>query len=98
MFFDIAYPERLSRLSTFFRLPLLIPVLILASLFSYFVQVGMLIGFTTVFWRRKYSQWLFRGLSGAYGWSARGYAYAYLHTDRFPSFSPEQSTVTLEYS
>jgi|GEM_PF-445068 len=97
MRFDIAYPERMSRASTFFRLFLLLPVLLFLWLLSQFVSAALFVGFTTVFWRRKYPDWLFRGLSGAYGFQARAWAYALLLTDRFPSFSPEDSPVVLDY-
>lgn len=97
MRYDVAYPRRLSRWKTFFRLFLFIPVWLFGQLVQYFAQIALLIGFGTVFWRRKYPGWLFSGLSGAFAFSARSSAYALLLTDRFPSFSPEDSPVTLEY-
>jgi hypothetical protein len=97
MVFDVAYPSGMSRLSTLLRLVLLLPVYLFGTLLSYFVYVALFIGFTTVFWRRKYPDWLFRGLSGAFGWQARAGAYASLVSDQFPSFSREESPVTLEY-
>ncbi len=97
MLFDVAYPDRLSRWKTFFRLFLLVPVLLFAPLVQYFAYFAALIGFTTVFWRKKYPDWLFRGLSGAFGYGARVYAYALLVTDRFPSFAPEDNPVVLEF-
>ena len=97
MHFDVAYPERLSRLSTFFRIFLLVPVYIFMQLVSYLLFTGLLVGFTTVFWRRKYPRWLFQGMSGAFGFQARSYAYWLLLTDKFPSFSPDDSAVVLEF-
>ncbi len=97
MRYDVAYPEGLSRLSTFFRLVLLLPVYLFVGLLQYFVYIALFLGFTTVFWRKKYPQWLFRGLSGAFGFQARASAYGLLLTDKFPSFAPEDSRVTLEY-
>lgn len=97
MRFDVDYPEKLSRWKTAFRLLLIIPVWLFASLVSQLVNYALLIGWTTVFWRKKYPLWLFHGLSGAYEHSARVWSYGALLTDKFPSFSREDSPVFLEY-
>ena len=91
MRFDIAYPEGLSRWKTLIRAFLILPVLLMLGLFQYFTQLGALIGFTTVFWRKKYPMWLFAGMTGAFGYAARSSAYWLLLTDKFPSFSREES-------
>ncbi len=97
MRYDVAYPERLSRLKTFFRGLLIIPV----WLFLYFVtgitQAGLAAGWTTVFFRKRYPRWLFAANSGAVGFLSRAWAYAALQTDRYPSFDTDTSPVTLEY-
>ena len=95
--FDIAYPDGLSRWKTLLRAFLILPVLLMLSLIQYFTQLGSLIGFTTVFWRKKYPMWLFSGMAGSFGYVARSSAYWLLLTDKFPSFSPEESPVTLEF-
>jgi hypothetical protein len=95
--FDVAYPERLSRWKTLLRVVLVIPAWLFAWLLTYFVGTAFAAGWTTVFWRRKYPAWLFAGLAGALGFTARLGAYASLLTDRYPSFDPEQSPVTLEF-
>ena len=97
MLFDVAYPEGLSRWKTLVRLFLVIPPFIAVAILNYFVQSGLFFGWTAVFWRKKYPDWLFRGMSGAFGFEARTYAYALLLTDKFPSFSKEESPVTLEF-
>lgn len=95
--YDVAYPERLSRWKTLLRLPLLIPV----WMFMYLVQSalwGLLtIGWTTVFFKKKYPSWAFTGAAGAMGFTARTIAYGLLQTDRFPSFDRESSPVLLEF-
>ncbi|MGH2610367.1 MAG: DUF4389 domain-containing protein, partial [Tepidiformaceae bacterium] len=47
--------------------------------------------------KRKYPRWLFGAGTGYLAWAARLNAYALLQTDRYPSFDPEGSPVTLEY-
>ncbi len=95
--FDIAYPEGLNRGTTLVRAFLILPVFVMLGLIQYFTQFGALIGFTTVFWRKKYPLWLFTGLAGSFGFVARSSAYWLLLTDKFPSFSQEESPVTLEF-
>ncbi|MGE0601909.1 MAG: DUF4389 domain-containing protein [Dehalococcoidia bacterium] len=95
--FDIEYPEGLSRWKTLLRAFLILPVLLMLGLFQYFTQMGSFIGFTTVFWRKKYPMWLFTGMAGAFGYVARSFSYWLLLTDKFPSFSKEESPVTLEF-
>ncbi len=95
--FDVQYPERMSRLSTFFRGFLVIPLAFVFGLLQYFIGTAFLIGWMTVFWRRKYPVWLFNGLSGAFDYTARGWSYGFLLTDQFPSFSREQSLVSLDF-
>lgn len=95
--FDIRYPERMSRLSTLFRAFLIVPVGIFVWLLNSFLFAAFLLGWTTVFLRRKYPMWLFRGVSGGLEFTARAWSYATLLTDRFPSFSREQSLVSLDF-
>ncbi len=97
MRFDVAYPESLSRWKTALRIFLILPAWLFAWLVSSFINMALLIGWTTVFWRRKYPIWLFRGLSGAYEHSARVWSYGALLTDEFPSFDRDDSPVLLEY-
>lgn len=95
---EVAYPERLSRWKTLLRLPLLVPV----YLFGYLVQTALfpllLIGWTTVFWKKKYPSWAFLGGAGAIAYVARATAYGLLQTDRFPSFDAEHPDVVLEFA
>lgn len=97
MSFDVLYPDRMSRLSTFFRLFLLAPVAFILSLLQYLIWCGLAFGWMAVFWRRKYPTWLFRGLSGSFDYTARAWCYAALLTDQFPSLSREASPVSLDF-
>lgn len=97
MRFDIEYPERLSRLSTFFRGFLIIPVWFFLYLLQTLMYAGMPAGWVTVFVKKRYPRWLFAANTGAMGFEARAWAYAALLTDRYPSFDVDTSPVTLEY-
>lgn len=95
--FDVAYPDSLSRWKTLLRIFLLLPVVIAGALIAQLVYLGVLAGYMTVFWKKKYPDWLFRGNAGGMGFLARSLSYALLVTDRFPSFAPEDSPVSLEF-
>jgi len=95
--FDVQYPDGLSRLSTFFRGFLVIPLALVFGLLQYFANTALLLGWMTVFWRKKYPRWLFHGLSGSLDYSARGWSYAFLLSDKFPSFSRDESLVSLDF-
>lgn len=97
MRYDVAYPERLSRWKTLLRLVLIIPAAIVAGIAGNLAYTAMGVGWLAVFFRRKYPRWLFVAVSGAFGFVARTWAYALLQTDRYPSFDPEASPVTLVY-
>lgn len=77
------YPERLSRLSTFFRFFLAIPVLIILYLLAQ--------GLIGVYWiailvRGRPVRWLFDANVATQRFSLRSYAYFLLLTDRYPPF------------
>jgi hypothetical protein len=97
MRYDIAYPERLSRWKTLLRGILIIPAWLVLDLLQWLLFVALLLGWTTVFWRKKYPTWLFSAASGGLGYTARVMAYTSLQTDKYPSFDREASPVTLEY-
>lgn len=97
MAFDIRYPQRMSRVSTLFRGFLVVPVGLFVWLLQSFLLLAFLLGWITVFLRRKYPLWLFRGVSGGLEFTSRAWSYATLLTDRFPSFSREESLVSLDF-
>ena len=97
--YDVDYSLRLSRWKTLLRLPLLIP----AAIFLYAIQFVLFyalvpIGWTTVFWRKKYPKWLFEATTGSLAYTARFQAYALLQTDQYPSFDVDSSPVSLTFT
>ena len=97
------YPERLSRLSTFFRLILAIPVLILLAVLaggSGFagpgagITIGALGSLVLAHWiavllRGRPVRWLFDVIVAIQRFSLRALSYFFLLTDRYPPFEGE---------
>ncbi|MEP6871279.1 MAG: DUF4389 domain-containing protein, partial [Anaerolineaceae bacterium] len=97
--YDVEYPLRLSRWKTLLRLPLLVPAAIFLSLIQLLLFYALVpIGWTTVFWRKKYPAWLFEASTGSLAYTARFQAYALLQTDRYPSFDVDASPVSLTFT
>ncbi|MBI2767013.1 MAG: DUF4389 domain-containing protein [Chloroflexi bacterium] len=94
--YGVEYPERLSRWKTALRGLLIIPVFLFLYPVQWFLFLGMSIGWTAVFLRKRYPSWLFAGSSGSLGFASRAWAYWTLQTDHFPSFESEDSPVRLE--
>jgi hypothetical protein len=97
MRFEVEYPERLSRVATFFRGLLIIPALVFYLLVSNIPSSVLFGARAGTFLKRKYPTWLFAAGSGFFAWSARFGAYGLLLTDHYPSFSAEAGPVVLEY-
>lgn len=84
--FDVRHQERYSRLSTFFRLILLIPHIVVLALW------GIAIFFTTIFawfavlFTGRFPQSLFEFTAAYLSYYVRVSCYGYLLTDNFPPF------------
>jgi Domain of unknown function (DUF4389) len=98
MRYEVLYPDHLSRWKTLIRLFLLIPLVLFYYPFSAAMEGLAVIGWTAVFWRKKYPSWAFRGITGMLEYQARVTAYALLQTDKFPSFDRDQSLVRLDFA
>ncbi len=85
---EIDYPERLDRLTTFFRPIWIIPIAIVASLLS-----GALVGATVlmIVFRQRYPRWWFDFARESTRFLTRIGAYAGLLTDQYPSTVDAQS-------
>jgi hypothetical protein len=84
----VEYPEKLSRLTTFFRLFMIIPHLIIL----YFLQIAAfiiaVISWFAILFTGSYPRSLFEFATYYYRWYARVYGYGYLLlTDKYPPFS-----------
>ncbi len=94
---DIDYPEKLDRLTTFFRVIWIIPIVVVLSLLTatgsgetlgglFFMATMLMIVF-----RERYPRWWFDFSRQLVRFEARVLAYLVLLTDRYPSTVDEQS-------
>jgi hypothetical protein len=85
---DIDYPDRLNRLTTFFRPILMIPIAIITSLLTSGMAFATLL---MIVFRRRYPRWWFDFARELARLNMRVGAYATLLTDRYPSTVEEQA-------
>jgi hypothetical protein len=83
----VAYPERLSRLSTFFRLILVIPQYIVLYFLNIVAFVLMFFAWWAILFTGKYPKGLFDFVAGYVRWNTRVTGYLSLLTDKYPPFS-----------
>lgn len=83
----VAYPEKLSRLSTFFRLILVIPQMIALYFVQIVSSISMFIAWWAILFTGKYPKGLFNFVAGCTRWSTRVNGYMSLLTDKYPPFS-----------
>ena len=88
--FEAVYPERLSRLSTAFRLLLFVPVAIfwavVGAAVSGTVGAVAVASWLAILVRGRIPRWLFDFQVALYRWSNRAMAYLLLLVDRYPPF------------
>jgi hypothetical protein len=98
VFFDVEYPEELSRLSTLVRLILAIPQLLIVYALSTVVGIVTFIAWFAILFTRRYPKGLFELVVSFNRWSANVYAYVALLRDEYPPFStdPRRYPVTYE--
>lgn len=97
--FDVEYPERLSRLTTFFRIILAIPQLIVVSLLITVLQILTVLAWFAILFTARYPKAFFEFGQGVLRWSANVSAYLALLRDEYPPFStePGEYPVTLAF-
>ena len=85
---SVAYPEKLSRLSTFFRLILAIPQLIVLYFVGIVAFILTFFAWWAIVFTGKYPKGLFGFVAGYLRWSTRVTGYSsLLLTDKYPPFS-----------
>ncbi len=89
---NIAYTERLSRLSTFFRIILSIPHIIVLYFLSIAASVVLFLSWWAILFTGKYPGSFFSFMAWYMRWTVRFSGYTYLLTDKYPPFSGEAST------
>ncbi|MGP8079704.1 MAG: DUF4389 domain-containing protein [Dehalococcoidales bacterium] len=85
--FNAIYPEKMSRLTTFFRLLLVIPQGIVLGFVSIAAGVIAFIAWWAILFTGKYPRGMYDFSVGYMRWSTRVNSYVYLLTDKYPPFS-----------
>ena len=91
---NIEYPDRLSRLTTFFRLFMLIPQVFVYAFVSIAAEIILILSWFAILFTGKYPETFLNFITWWLRWYARLTGYAYLLTDRYPPFS---GRVTADY-
>jgi hypothetical protein len=84
--FDATYDIPRSRLTTFFRLIIVIPWAIWASIYGIAALVVVIIAWFAMLFTGRYPEGMYNFVAGYLRLSTRVYAYALLLTDELPSF------------
>ena len=93
---QIDYSERGNRLTTFFRLLLAIPHLIVLSLLGMVAQIVLIMLWIVIIITGKRPEGLAKLLVYYLRWSTRYNAYVSLLTDEYPPFSGDESAQAAE--
>jgi len=93
--FDVEHPERLSRVTTFFRLLLAIPQLIATWLLLYALYILTFLAWFGILFTGRYPKAFFEFTTGVLRWQANVVSYAALLRDEYPPFSWEPGAYPL---
>lgn len=83
----VEYPQKLSRLSTFFRCLLVIPHTIVLYFLGIVASILLIISWFAILFTGKFPRSLFDFITYFFRWSVRVNGYTYLFTDKYPPFS-----------
>jgi len=83
----VTYPEKLSRLSTFFRLLLVIPQAIVLYIIQIIAGIFLFFAWWVILFTGNYPKGLFDFVAGYLRWNTRVSGYVLLLTDKYPPFS-----------
>jgi hypothetical protein len=90
---NVQYSEKLSRLTTFFRLIMIIPHYIVLYFVSIAAGVIVFLSWWAILFTGRYPKSFFDFVVWYMRWGSRYYAYSFLLTDKYPPFSGEPSTI-----
>jgi hypothetical protein len=83
----VEYPERLSRLTTFFRIFMVIPHSIVLYFLGIAAGVVLFISWWAILFTARYPRGLFDFIVMWFRWSTRVNGYSNFLTDKYPPFS-----------
>jgi len=92
--YELAYPEQMSRLTTFFRAILVIPHYIIVYFLQIALSVITFIAWFAILFTGQYPRGMFSFAVGVLRWQQRVIAYYALLTDAYPPFSMEAGPAT----
>ena len=84
--FDVEHRDRYSRLTTFFRLILVIPHLFVVAVWAFLIEFVVVIAWFAILFTGRYPRGLFNFVVAFLSYSTRVSCYLYLLTDGFPPF------------
>jgi hypothetical protein len=90
---NVEYPEKLSRLTTFFRAFMAIPQYIVLYFVSIAAGIVLIISWFAILFTGRYPKSLFNFMTYYFRWNVRFSGYLYLLTDKYPPFSGDPSTI-----
>ncbi|MBN2462261.1 MAG: DUF4389 domain-containing protein [Dehalococcoidia bacterium] len=85
----VTHQEKLSRLTTFFRIFMVIPHLIVLWALGIAASVVVFIAWWAILFTSRYPEWAFDFTAGYVRWYTRVSGYYMLLTDKYPPFSIE---------
>ena len=90
--FKADYVEKRSRLTTFFRLLLAIPHLIVVFFYLLAAEIVVIIAWFALLFTGRYPQGMYDFVAGALRYGTRVCGYVYLLSDEYPPFSGDPAT------
>ncbi len=84
---QVDYAEKLSRLTTFFRIILIIPHYVVLYFLGIAAQVIIFIAWWAILFTGRYPRSFFDFVTWYWRWMVRVTGYLYLLTDKYPPFS-----------
>jgi hypothetical protein len=87
--FEADYVERRSRLTTFFRLLLAIPHLIVVSVYGFAAWVVIVIAWFALLFTGRWPRGMYDFVAGFWRYATAVNGYLYLLTDAYPPFGPD---------
>ena len=90
---NIQQPEKLSRLTSFFRIFMLIPQYVILYFLEIAAAVILFLSWWAILFTGRYPKSFFRFMTWFMRWSTRVVGYGLLLSDKYPPFSGAQSTI-----
>lgn len=96
--YECDYVEERSRLTTFFRLILAIPLLFVGFFYGIAALFAVIAAWFAVVFTGRYPEGLFNFVSGYVRWSAQFNGYCYLLTDKYAPFTLDEENYPVRMS